>query len=432
MDARNEETGSTRYAPHVHQSGTRIDGRPLRVAFVAHEGSDGGADLLLYELVCGLEQSALCTTMVVVPRDGYLAAALREAGVSVAIANYRWWCSHHQEETVSFSLTAKRALYHARRLGPAAAIVARSLGEFSPDLVASNTCVISAGALAAARMRVPHVWLAQEIGREDQRLTFFFGYGISMRLLGAGSRIVVAISNAVGRALARYVAPRKIHVLHAPCLTPPGLRVNPRGDGDPLRLVLLGRGNAQKGVEEAIRAVGLVRSHGVDARLRVVGVRDLRDHARWRQLSVDIGVSEAVAVAGRVDDVLLEIDHAHIGLMCSRLEAFGRVSVEFLRRGRPVIGTRSGGTPELVEDGVTGLLYDPGDYRALANRVERLAASNATLTALSEAALKRNVDRYVLSNYLTRLFDLLGQARDTGPAFRRRPRTFADRASRRT
>ena len=63
MDARNEETGSTRYAPHVHQSGTRIDGRPLRVAFVAHEGSDGGADLLLYELVCGLEQSALCTTM---------------------------------------------------------------------------------------------------------------------------------------------------------------------------------------------------------------------------------------------------------------------------------------------------------------------------------------------------------------------------------
>ena len=97
--------------------------------------------------------------------------------------------------------------------------------------------------------------------------------------------------------------------------------------------------------------------------------------------------------------------------MCSRSEAFGRVTVEYLRRGRPVIGTRSGGTPELVEDGVTGFLYEPGDCTALAHRIELLASSNAMLTEFSKAALERNVDRFLISDYLLQFCRLLRSAR---------------------
>jgi glycosyltransferase involved in cell wall biosynthesis len=114
----------------------------------------------------------------------------------------------------------------------------------------------------------------------------------------------------------------------------------------------------------------------------------------------------------RVEDVVAEIDRAHVGLMCSRSEAFGRVTVEYLRRGRPVIGTRSGGTPELTEDGVTGLLYDPGDIEALADHIERVAASNAMLVKLSLAALESNADRFVISDYVSRFHALLLRARD--------------------
>ena len=386
------------------------DPRPLRVAFVAHFGRSGGADLLLQELVIALTEHGLCECLVVVPSDQELAADLRAAGVRVALAQYEWWCSYRQEdERPSALLATRRAIYTARTLWPSAKTVIRALQGFSPEVVASNTCVIPVGALAAARMRVPHVWLAQEYGRADYGFAFFFGYSRSMRLLGASSKSVIAISHALGRALEQYVARRKIHVLHAASAMPLGSPLGPRAPGEPLRLISLNSGLRTKGFEEAIRAVGIARSRGVDVELRLVGSHD---EAVCSQLAAAAGVTEAVTIVGRVEDVVAEIDRAHVGLMCSRLEAFGRVTVEYLRRGRPVIGTRSGGTPEIVEDGVAGLLYDPGDIQGLADQIEYVASSNAILVKLSRAALEQSADRFLLSDYLSQFHALLLHARD--------------------
>jgi glycosyltransferase involved in cell wall biosynthesis len=124
-----------------------------------------------------------------------------------------------------------------------------------------------------------------------------------------------------------------------------------------------------------------------------------------------VGVSDAVTGVGPVEDVVAEIDKAHAALMCSRSEAFGRVTVEYLRRGRPVIGTRSGGTPELIDDGRTGLLYSPGDTRALADRIESLASSNLVLKELSRNALERTANRFLYSDYVHDFCGILEGAR---------------------
>jgi len=384
--------------------------RPVRVAFVAHFGRTGGADLLLQELVIALTEAGLCECLVVVPSDHELAANLRDAGVRVTVARYRWWCSYKQEdERPTASLATRRAARAARMLWPSATAVTRALEGFSPEVVASNTCTIPAGALAAARMRVPHVWLAQEFGRADYGIAFHFGYSPSMRLLGASSKSVIAISHALGRALAQYVAPRKIHVLHAASTMPLGSPLEPRAPGEPLRLISLNSGLRTKGFEEAIRAVGIARSRGVDVELRLVGSHD---EAACSRLAAAAGATGAVTIVGRVEDVIAEIDRAHVGLMCSRCEAFGRVTVEYLRRGRPVIGTRSGGTPEIVDDGVTGLLYDPGDIHELADQIGYIASANAILVRFSHAALEQSADRFVLSDYASLFHAMLLHARD--------------------
>src|SRR5262249_15733417 len=142
-----------------------------------------------------------------------------------------------------------------------------------------------------------------------------------------------------------------------------------------------------------------------DVDLRIVGTSELE---HFRALARSVGVADAVSVVGRVDDALAEIDLAHVGLMCSRSEAFGRVTVEYLRRGRPVIGTRSGGTPELVEEGITGWLYAPGNYEALAALIELFASSNQALAQFSQAALYRNAKRFLMSDYVAQFCGLLG------------------------
>ena len=77
---------------------------------------------------------------------------------------------------------------------------------------------------------------------------------------------------------------------------------------------------------------------------------------------------------------------ADVVLMCSRREAFGRVTVEGMKLGKPVIGTRSGGTPEIVQDTETGFLYAPGDAQELAARIGELYANRAVRDSMGAKA----------------------------------------------
>ncbi len=63
---------------------------------------------------------------------------------------------------------------------------------------------------------------------------------------------------------------------------------------------------------------------------------------------------------------------SHVALMCSHSEAFGRVTVEAIKFGLPVIGANSDGTRELIREGWNGLLYPRGQLAELADRIDRL------------------------------------------------------------
>ena len=72
--------------------------------------------------------------------------------------------------------------------------------------------------------------------------------------------------------------------------------------------------------------------------------------------------------------------------VCSRAEAFGRVTVEAMKCGVPVIGARAAGTAELIKDGQTGLLYQPGNVGDLADTIEKLISNGEMRARLAEAA----------------------------------------------
>ena len=79
---------------------------------------------------------------------------------------------------------------------------------------------------------------------------------------------------------------------------------------------------------------------------------------------------------------------ADVALMCSRAEAFGRVTVEAMKASLPVCGTDSGGTPEIVIDGVNGLLFEPGSSASLASALVRLEADENFRETLARGAAR--------------------------------------------
>jgi len=75
-------------------------------------------------------------------------------------------------------------------------------------------------------------------------------------------------------------------------------------------------------------------------------------------------------------------------LVCSRMEAFGRVCLEAMQLRKPVIATASGGNLEMIQDGETGLLYPIGDIPALADRIERLMKDPGLRARLGESGFR--------------------------------------------
>jgi glycosyltransferase involved in cell wall biosynthesis len=379
-----------------------------RVAFVAHLGGcSGGAELYLLETALARHAAGNHDVVVVAPGVGELSDRLRAHGVRVEIADNGWWSTFEDPPGSGARLHKREALRCLRETPRWTANILRVLREVRPDVVCSNTVVIPAGAFAAARLRIPHVWLVHEFGRIDQRLPFVLGDNISLTLIGATSAVVLCSSRALAEFCATRVRRRKITIIPYGIETPVGKVVKPRGTA-PLRLVLLGRVAHGKGHPDAIRAVAIVRRRGVDVRLRIVGGTESHEYVHeLRDLARELDVSDDVEFAGFCDDLVHEIDAADVALMCSTAEAFGRVTVEYQRRGRPVIGTATGGTPELVRDGERGLLYAPGDAVALADRISLLATNASLLEALSRGALEWSSEHCLMTDYVERFSSVL-------------------------
>ena len=86
------------------------------------------------------------------------------------------------------------------------------------------------------------------------------------------------------------------------------------------------------------------------------------------------------------DEVAAALDGAWLLVLPSRSEGMGRVLVEAFCRGRPVVGTRAGSIPNLVEDGVSGVLVDPGDTEALAGALVRVLSDRRLAERLGAGA----------------------------------------------
>jgi glycosyltransferase involved in cell wall biosynthesis len=80
------------------------------------------------------------------------------------------------------------------------------------------------------------------------------------------------------------------------------------------------------------------------------------------------------------------LDDAWVLVLPSRSEGMGRVLVEAFCRGRAVVGTRVGSIPNLVVDGVSGLLVEPGDPPSLADALVRVLSDRSLAERLAEGA----------------------------------------------
>ena len=336
------------------------------VVMVSNYGSlGGGAAAVFRDIGVALrEKQPDLDLIAVVPWKGSLAKECARHGIRTKIAFTPWWAFAGRGRIEALIGALPRGLIILPGILQAVWLFARR----RPAMVLSNTMLIPSHAIAAKLLGIPHYWLVHEFGRDDHQLRFLLGYRRTVRLIGQLSESVICNSQAVEKALLAVDPMMRTRVVH-PVIDAPAGRPPERHPGEPLRAVLVGRFAQSKGQHVAVEAVAIARTAGVDIELALVGGGN---HKPVRELARSLGVEDLVTLHGPTDDVAPYWSAAHVGLTCSECEAFGLVTVEAMRAGLPVCGTNTGGTPEIIEPGVNGLLSPAADANALATNLMAL------------------------------------------------------------
>lgn len=176
-------------------------------------------------------------------------------------------------------------------------------------------------------------------------------------------------------------------------------------------LVIVGRLTTQKGHRYLLEALPAIVEKFPKLRLLIVGDDspfDTSTKEETFQLVDTLRLMENVVFLGERKDVPELLCAADIFVLPSLWEGFGLVIAEAMAAGKPIVASKVDGIPEVVEDGVTGILVPPKEPKALANAILYLLSNPNKAKEMGQAG-KERVERYFSVDKMVRKWDVLYQ-----------------------
>ncbi|MDO9354413.1 MAG: glycosyltransferase family 4 protein [Solirubrobacteraceae bacterium] len=206
-------------------------------------------------------------------------------------------------------------------------------------------------------------------------------------LWGLRTAQIIAISGSLADFIERHGTRRPVTVRY-------GISAGPapavRKAGRSVRLIAVGRLEPQKGVDVLLDAVA--RVEGVE--LDIVGDGSLR--STLADQVERLGLADRVRLVGHQQDVPDRMRAADVFVHAARWEGFGLVLLEAMSAGLPVVATSVGAIPEVVDDGVTGVLVAPDQSAALADAIRSLVADPERRRELGDAGRARLLEAFAV------------------------------------
>ncbi|OQA27691.1 MAG: putative glycosyltransferase EpsD [Firmicutes bacterium ADurb.Bin354] len=333
-----------------------------------------GANRALLDLVLGVKASGEYEPVVVIPAEGDFTDILRSNGIEYFICGITQWQAVYREP-VSFALKKRKRLAAIARETD---ILYERFKDVGIDIIHSNSSVIGTGALLAERLGCAHIWHIREFAREHYGMRYFYPGDRVSKLYGK-AKCLIAISDAVSdNCKKKYPHAKVIRVYDGvaadrkvPEEEISATAYHKRSDREKNEFLYTGYLFPAKHQLDVIKAAALLKKKNKsDFHITLAGDGDPAYRKKLETCIRKNGLEDNVTISGFVKDVKRLLAEADVGIIASEYEGFGLVTVEYMLAGLPVIGRRSGATPEIVSDGESGILYD--DINGLADAMNRL------------------------------------------------------------
>ena len=382
--------------------------KPTRILYVDHATEVGGAQKSLLDLLRRLDRTRFEPVLLHAPGADWAAEAAA-LGVRLCEASLRGPVFEIRREALRPGPLGNLG-GAARCAGPIVEIV-RAIRRERADLVHSNTLKTHVlGGLAGRLTGRPVVWHVRDL----------LAPGPARRFLQISAGLtrphVIAISKAVMSTFDQYPRLSKTVVHNGIDLA----EWRPRADRAAVRaalglpedaqvVIVVGRLSPWKGHKTLIEAFSRLPASLGDARLLIVG-----DCIFWEQsyrdelekLAEDLGIAERTVFTGHREDIPDLLAASDLFCLPSQNEPFGRVVIEAMAAGLPVVATRGGGVPEIVEDKRTGLLVTTDRVAEMSSALAELLADEPRRRQMGRAGLRRAREHFDLAVTVAKIEDV--------------------------
>lgn len=333
--------------------------------WIVHEGNYSGANMALVEYFEVLIEMGY-QIKVVSPAKGTFVDALRKANISIVVLPMYPW-TRPLDKGFFFNNWTKRLLRNSF------ATLQIAILALKAKAVCTNTICIVSGALAAKLINKPHYWFVHEFGEEDHGFRLALGQRKAYKWMYRLSKKVVLNSLAVKEKWEQVLCTdAKLSLLYNIVKSPPSEQTNTPIVNNQ-HFLMLGQISPGKGHLTAISAIQYLKNQYPGIQLDIIGSTPSPEYIQQLHAKIDkINAREYIHIKPAVKNPHLLFKQYRALLMCSRMEAFGRVTVEAMKAGLPVIAANYGGTKEIIINEFNGFLFNSDKPDSLNAAIEKI------------------------------------------------------------
>lgn len=380
----------------------------MKILYIAHEGGIefNGASRSLLDIIDGMIKLGN-TVYVLLPSDsGRMFEEVKKRKCEVFTCKYyRWSVTKEKDKIINVYLNFHYYAYERIYNILVAKGIARLAKSKDIDIIHSNSSVINIGGYISKFSGIPHIWHFREFGKEDFNMEPLISQKQFYKFINKNSKVCIAISQAIYEKYSQYLNKDMIKIIYNGINNDYKANVVKHKEikkyTGKFNVLISGRISEAKGQAVAINAINILIKQGYDIDLYVAGAGNPKILG-----ILDDELSKHIIFLGNVDNLINVRSKMDIELMCSKMEAFGRVTIEAMLSYLPVIGSNSGGTKELIKDGYNGFLFKQDDANELASKINILINDKTMCEKMGENAFEFANHNFTKEILIKRIGDL--------------------------
>ncbi len=261
------------------------------------------------------------------------------------------------------------------------------------NAIHTNVSTIDFGAILAEKYHIPHFWHIREFGELDINACSTYKNYINMI---NSSKKIFAISNIIREYwIKKGVNKNKIITIYNGIDNTEFIYKEKNKSRKNLKIIFSGSAAPHKGVHQALKAMKILKNREIcNVELDIYGDYSNEYGNEMKKYTLQNDIGDIVQFKGYCANMKKVLGEYDIGLVCSKSEAFGRVTIEYMLSGIVVIASNTGANEEIIDNKKDGLIYNFDKPNDLANKIQYCIENRELLIEYRERGHKKVINSF--------------------------------------